>query len=187
MLKVSGFSLLEMLISIILSSLIIIGCNSFYVQLQTNIMQYNQKIQLRNTIHQTLIGVTKDIRRAGFIANDPMKMTTKALEINSQQNCIIIRYDNEIRNDWIYDPFYKKSSDIFAYRYHKNNLEYKTGTLDCQGSNWEKLFDPSKFKITRFVIKQRTNSIEILLAAELINNKQINYQITKIVKNENLF
>lgn len=187
MLKVAGFSLLEMLIGIVLSSLIVIGCSSFYVQLQTNIIQYSQTIQLRNNVHQALVGLAKDIRRAGFIANDPAKMTAKALDINAQQNCVIIRYDSEIRNDWIYNLSNKKASDIFAYRYHKNNLEYKVAALDCQDPNWEKLFDPAKYKVTHFVIKPINNGIEISLAAELIKNKHINYQVIKIVKNENLF
>lgn len=187
MLKVSGFSLLEMLMSIALSSVVIIGCTSFYAQLQTNIMQYYQRINLQKNVDSAMIGLTKDIKRAGFIANDPSKIKMKALEINHQQNCIIIRYDSEIRHDWVYNPIYKNNSDVFTYRYRKNNLEYKTGAVNCQGANWEKLFDPTEFKVTRFVIKQRTNSIEILLAAELLNNKKINYQVTKIIKNENLF
>lgn len=188
MLKLSGFTLLEMLISIALSGLIIIGCSSFYTHLQTNIMQYYRRVRLEQNVKHALIGLSKDIRRAGFIANDPQKMKTKAIEINQQQNCIIIRYDSEIRHDWIYNSADIKNSDVFTYRYHKNNLEYRTGAIDCQdGTNWEKLFDPAEFKVTRFIIKQKNNTIKLSLAVELKKYKQINYQITKIIKNENLF
>lgn len=187
MLKVSGFSLVEMLISIALSSLIILGCYTFYVQLQTYIIQNYQRIRLEQNVQYAIAGLAKDIRRAGFIANSPTKMKTKALEINQQRNCIIIRYDSEIRHDWVHNPLKIKNSDVFSYRFHKNNLEYKTGSINCQGSNWEKLFDPAEFKVTHFSITQRANAIELSLDVELINNQQINYHMTKIIKNENLF
>lgn len=188
MLKLSGFTLLEMLLSIALSSLIIIGSSSFYTQLQTNTMQYHRRARLEQNVKHAVIGLSKDIRRAGFIANNPQKIKMKAIEINQEQNCIIIRYDSEIRHDWIYSSSDIKNADVFTYRYYKNNLEYKTGAIDCQeGTNWEKLFDPTEYKVTHFTIKQKSNYIELSLKVELKKNQQINYQLTQIIKNENLF
>ncbi|KFA59624.1 hypothetical protein A9G34_08040 [Gilliamella sp. Choc4-2] len=185
MLKTSGFSLLEMLISVMLSSLIIIGSASFYSQLQINSQKYYQMMHLQQTINHALSGLSKDIKRAGFIANHPTSTKVKAIEINQQQNCIIIRYDSKSRHEWVYDSIHLNNSDIFTFRYYKNNLEYKTGAIDCQGTNWQRIFDPAEIRITKFLIKQQTHTIKIFLAAELKKHEQIKYEITKIIKNEN--
>ncbi|OCG15288.1 hypothetical protein A9G29_09500 [Gilliamella sp. Fer2-1] len=187
MLKVSGYSLLEMLIGLVLSSLIVIGMTAFYVKLQTNIMQYYQKIRLQQAIDFGLAGLKKDIKRAGFIANDPKKMTDKAIEIKERAKCIILRYDSEIRNSWVWNRANPTKSDVFTYRYKENNIAYRTGSLDCFGSKWENLFDSNEIKITHFAIRQLPNAISLSINAELRKNKQIKYYVTEIIKNENLF
>ena len=66
MLKELGFSLLEMLISITLTSMIIISATSFYYQLQQNTLHYYQITRLQQAVEQALIGLSKDIKRAGL-------------------------------------------------------------------------------------------------------------------------
>ncbi|SCC10190.1 prepilin peptidase-dependent protein [Gilliamella intestini] len=187
MLKTAGYSLFEMLISIVLSSLIIMGMTSFYIQLQTNNMQYYQKTRLQQAIDLGLAGMKKDIKRAGFIANDPKKITTKAIEVNEKMKCIILRYDSEIRNSWVWNEFNPTKSDVFTYRYKGNNIAYRTGSLNCLGNKWENVFDSNEIKITYFQIKQLHDTIELSIAAELRKNKQIKYYTTEIIKNENRF
>ncbi|WP_085247510.1 prepilin peptidase-dependent protein [Gilliamella mensalis] len=187
MLKASGYSLFEMLIGILLSSLIVLGMTSFYIQLQASIIQYYQKTRLQQAIELGLAGMKKDIKRAGFIANDPNKMTAKAIEIDKQSKCIILRYDSEIRNSWVWDRFSPMSSDVFTYRYKENNIAYRTGSIDCFGSKWENLFDSNQIKVTDFTIKQLPHAISLSVTAELRKNKQIKYHITEIIKNENRF
>ena len=186
MLKELGFSLLEMLISITLTSLIVIGVTSFYYQLQQNTLHYYQITHLQQAVEQALVGLSKDIKRAGFIADDLNKMKNNALEIVRSQNCIIIRYDSEIRHDWVYDQWNLNNSDIFTYRFKNNNVEYRTGAVNCKETKWEKLFDPAEIKITKFDIKQKKNTIELSIGAELKKQKHVKYQVTKIIKNENL-
>ena len=186
MLKELGFSLLEMLISITLTSMIIISATSFYYQLQQNTLHYYQITRLQQAVEQALIGLSKDIKRAGFIADDPHKMKNNALEIVNAQNCMIIRYDSEIRHDWVYDPWNLNNSDIFTYRFKNNNVEYKTGAVNCKETKWEKLFDPAEIKVTKFDIKQKNNTIELSIGAEMKKQKHVKYQVTKIIKNENL-
>lgn len=186
MLKELGFSLLEMLISITLTSLIVIGVTSFYYQLQQNTLHYYQITHLQQAVEQALVGLSKDIKRAGFIADYSNKMKNNALEIVRSQNCIIIRYDSKIRHDWVYDQWNLNNSDIFTYRFKNNNVEYRTGAVNCKETKWEKLFDPAEIKITKFDIKQKNNTIELSIGAELKKQKHVKYQVTKIIKNENL-
>ena len=185
MLKQNGFSLFEMLLSISISSLIFIGTSTFYSKLQFVLLQQNLNIHLQKNIHQGVASFAKDLKRAGFIANHPEKMKKLAIEINTLANCYIFRYDSEIRNDWVYDRLNPTNSDIFVYRFYKNNLEYKVGAANCEGSNWEKIFDPNDIKITQFSVKQQSNHFEVTISAELKNNNKIKYQTVTIIKNEN--
>lgn len=187
MLKQNGFSLFEIMLSIAFSSLIFIGITSFYSKLQSILLEKNLHIHLEKNIHQGLVSITKDLKRAGFIANSPEKMKQYPIEINTSNKCYIFRYDSEIRNDWIYDRNAPSKSDIFAYRFYKNNLEYKVGSISCEGVNWEKLFDPHDIKITQFLIKQQNNYFVINIRAQLKKNKKITYQTVTIIKNENPF
>ncbi|WP_279083971.1 prepilin peptidase-dependent protein [Gilliamella apis] len=187
MLKQNGFSLFEILLSMAFSSLIFIGITSFYSKLQAILLEKNLHIHLEKNIHQGLVSIAKDLKRAGFIANQPEKMKKLAIEINTLANCYIFRYDSEIRNDWVYDRLNPTNSDIFVYRFYKNNLEYKVGAANCEGSNWEKIFDPHDIKITQFSIKQQNNYYVINIAAQLKKNKKIIYQTVTIIKNENPF
>ncbi len=187
MLKQAGFSLLEMLLSITLSSLIFIAVTEYYFQIQAHTLQYYRAIHLQQTVQQALFGIAKDIKRAGFIANDPSKPNKTALAIINEKNCIIIRYDSQIRHDWIDDASAMNNADSFVYRFINNNIEYKTGATACNEPKWEKLFDPAEIKVTTFHLKQQANSIEIVLAAELKQHQQVKYQISKIVRNENFY
>ncbi|KES14512.1 hypothetical protein GASC598P17_001040, partial [Gilliamella apis SCGC AB-598-P17] len=65
MLKQNGFSLFEILLSIAFSSLIFIGITSFYSKLQTILLEKNLHIHLEKNIHQGLVSITKDLKRAG--------------------------------------------------------------------------------------------------------------------------
>ncbi|MDF7670195.1 prepilin peptidase-dependent protein [Orbaceae bacterium ESL0721] len=183
--KAGGYSLFEMLISITLSASLIIAITSLYPQLQIETIHHYQQYRLEQSIQNAMAGVTKDLKRAGFIANDPTKISEKAVELNSRGDCITIRYDSEIRGKWVYHPTTKQNSDIFSYRYKKDSVEYKTDTVDCNGGNWEKLLDPKEIKVTHFAIKLNHNYSEIILHAELKKNSAINYQYRNIVKNEN--
>lgn len=183
-----GFSLVEMLLALILSSMLIINIVTFYSQYHVNVIRIYQKNRLEESVNQTLIGLTKDIKRAGFLAKVDILTNygERPIEINKANDCIIIRYDFTGIGKWRNNETKPKDSDIFAYRYKNNNLEYQTGITHCQGTGWEKLFDSREIKLTFFKIKQHPHFIEVSLSATLKKYVSITYSLTKYVKTENL-
>lgn len=182
---IRGFSLLEMLFALALTSMLIMGIMTFYPKFQLNIIRIYHQNRLEETVNQGLSGVIKDIKRAGFIANELSSITEPAININLSKNCIIIRYDSNRTGKWRNDRVNPKNSDIFVYRYYKNNLEYQTGSTNCKGSGWEKLFDANEVKLDAFQIKQYRHYVEIKLTASLKKYSTINYSVTQYVKTEN--
>lgn len=180
-----GFSLLEMLLALVLTSIIVISAMSFYPKFQMSIMRIYQQNRLEETTHQAITGLIKDIKRAGFIAGNPDNITQNAIEINPAKNCIILRYDAESTGKWRYNPQDPKTSDIFAYRYKNSNVEYQTGIIHCDGSGWEKLFDSAEVKITRLQFKQYNHYIAVELMVSLRAHSTITYHLIQYVKHEN--
>lgn len=182
----TGFTLLEMLLCLILTSLLMMIIMAFYPKLQTDTIQFYQQYRLQETINQTLSGLIKDIKRAGFLANhlDNLKKTAILIEDNNQ--CIIIRYDLHRSGEWREDKHNLNSSDIFVYRYANNNVVYRLGIPHCYGQGWEKLFDNNEVDVTLFEIYQRVHFIEIRLTAQIKGNHSITHSRIHYVKTENL-
>ncbi|WP_392553247.1 prepilin peptidase-dependent protein [Orbus wheelerorum] len=182
-----GFSLFEMLLNLALTSLIIISIISFYPKFHLTIIQIYQQHRLEVVTHQALSGLIKDIRRAGFIANSQDVITKPAIEINSDGNCIILRYDTTNSGKWRYYLYDPASSDVFAYRYHKNSLDAQSGINHCRNTStrWEKLFDPNEVKIINFQARQHSNYTELNITVQLKHFPAIRYQTTNYVKNSN--
>lgn len=185
MLKQSGFSLFEVLICLMIASLILIGTSQCYQQLQMRLSDDYLKSHLQQTVHQALAGLSKDIKRAGFTHHISTEIKFKPIEINDRQDCIVIRYDSGLGDNGSRKSLYSTYFDVFTFRYHQNNLEYKHAATKCDGLNWQRLFDPNDVNVTQFSIKQRSQTIEIKLTAELKKHAHIQYNLTKIIKNEN--
>lgn len=182
---IRGFSLLEMLFSLLLTSMLLMSLMTFYPKFQLDILKLYQQNRLEDSVNQALSGLIKDIKRAGFIADTLDKVAGRAIEINSLNNCIIIRYDSSITGMWrnnIRDP---KNSDIFVYRFYKNNLEYQVGVNHCKGTGWEKLFDNNEVKVHSLYIKQHNHYIVINMTASLKKHSSISYSVVRYVKTEN--
>lgn len=182
-----GFSLFEMLIALLINSIIIVSIISFYPQLHTAIMRVYLTNLLEEITEQTLAGLIKDLRRAGFIANSLTTVSKKAIEINAAGNCLILRYDVTGRGEWRDLPYDQQNSDIFTYRYNKHNLEYQPSFANCNNTamRWEKLFDPNEVYVNQFQLKQYPLYTRIDISLQLKHYPFIQYQTTHYVKHYN--
>lgn len=182
-----GFSLFEMLLALVITSLLIICITRFYSQFHIEVSLKLQRDRLEEATHQALSGLIKDIKRAGYIANSPATIVQPAIEIDSSGTCIIIRYDSVSSGRWRYEMHEPQLSDVFAYRYTKHNLESQTGVLNCKSSStrWEKLFDPNEIIITKFKLKKQLYYTELHIAVVSKRTSAINYQVNYYIKNEN--
>ena len=180
-----GFSLVELLFALAISSLLMFGAMSFYPALQQDVLLIYQQNRMQETVNQAFAGLIKDVKRAGFIANDPALITEQSIEISAKNDCIITRYDAESTGKWRYFPLDSKNSDIFAYRYNKNNLEYRVGVPNCIGTGWEKLFDPDEIKVMQFSVEQHVGYIELNISTALTKRTSSLFKLTQLVGNIN--
>lgn len=182
----AGFSLIEMLLAIILTSILMIVIMAFYPKMQVDSLIFYQQYRLEESVNQVLSGLIKDIKRAGFIANQLTNLTKSPIVISNDKQCIMIRYDLYRRGEWREDKYNKNDSDIFVYRYYQKNIVYRLGIPNCKGQDWERLFDSNEIEVTRFKILFYSHFVAIDLSVRLKSNNFITYSTTHYVKTENI-
>lgn len=154
----NGFSLFEVLMSLVLGSLLMLVLLHFYPLLFQSAQVFKAKHQLQLEADSILDKITKDLYRAGFVAQDPKFISEPIFSF--QNHCLIVLYDLE-RNGKMSLGEENSDSDRFAYRLVDQNLEYKRGAKSCSGVNWYKLNDPEKFFVSDFKIIERAYSYQI--------------------------
>lgn len=98
-----GLTLLELMVSLALSSFLLVVILIFYGQTQRQNQSLLQQLQLQAEVHKVLQVIAKDIRRAGFrAANEKVRSNNLILfelpgshpSINiAHQNCVLFFYD----------------------------------------------------------------------------------------------
>lgn len=193
----SGFTLIEVLISLALGSLLLAMVISLYV---INVGASNKAFthsRLRTDL-QALVGVMEgDIRRAGSGGSDFMVGTAKNKLIDSvsvsSQICIVYSYNYN-------NAVAAITSHIMGFRYSSSahSLQFGRG-LDVEAANcynsgsWVNLTDPNFLKVTElsFVESIASNaqstmrSVEIKVTAELITNSDYSHQVITQVQVRN--
>ena len=72
----------------------------FYPKMQMDSLIFYQQYRLEESVNQVLSGLIKDIKRAGFIANQLTNLTKSPIVISNDKQCIMIRYDLYRRGEW---------------------------------------------------------------------------------------
>ncbi|MCD1125110.1 prepilin peptidase-dependent protein [Jinshanibacter sp. LJY008] len=157
-----GFSLAEMLMAMLISSMMIVSVAAMYPALQRQSLTLYRLYRLEQTMGQVLMAIAKDLRRAGFLFKEGKERVSEALFIGQHSqsvagSCLIIRYD--LNHNGVIDSVDSATSEHFAYRWLNNSIEQHRSAKDCQGNGWEKLLDPAEIVITHFSVRSGGHSL----------------------------
>ncbi|EJD6507959.1 prepilin peptidase-dependent protein [Providencia rettgeri] len=186
-----GFTLIEMLIAIVISSFVCVAAmNSIPAIFKQTYRAYFQ-YQLDREVRQVLLNMEKDIRRIGYCSSahctgEPIKISAKFLsKINN--SCIIFAYDQDLSGQWENIKSKKTETDYFSYRFNGEKLESNRNVRNCDGTRWQSLFDPNVVKVKRlsFNLLKNKRILEVFLAVEtrLLPNQVFNYQFAVFLRN----
>lgn len=193
----SGFTLIEVLISLALGCLLLAMVIGLYV---TNVGASNKGFthsRLRTDVQALVSIMEDDIRRAGSGGRHFMVGSAKNKLIDSvssgTQNCIIYSYNYN-------NAVTAMASHVMGFRYSPRAYSVQFGQgLDIEAANcyssgrWVNLTDPDFLKVTElsFVESIASNaqatmrSVEIKITAELITNRDYNHQVTTRIQVRN--
>ncbi|TEW50649.1 prepilin-type N-terminal cleavage/methylation domain-containing protein [Psychromonas algicola] len=186
--KTLGFTLVELLISLLLGSLLLVMLIGLYVNSVSASAKALQFSRLRTELQGMLALMESDIRRAGYGGSEYRvgKDRNKVFDIlnTETQKCIIYAYNYKLAESI-------SSSYFMGFRYSTatKNLQFgskvDTQAINCFSSgSWVKLNDPDFLKITSLsfiestaVIGQTTKrSVDIAIAGELTTNSDYKYK-----------
>lgn len=148
-----GFTLLEMLIAMVISSLMMVSFAAIYPVLQHQSQSLYRLYRLEQSLRQVLRTIEKDIKRAGFSYAQKAISVEKGIKIgahpqSAKNSCVLIVY--ELNYNEIIDSSSSDKAEQFGYRWVSGGIEQYRGAKDCGGTGWDKLLDPSEIVVTNF-------------------------------------
>lgn len=149
-----GFSLLEVLIAMAISSVLLLGASRFLPALQRGVLAQMQQQTLEEEVWQRLFTVVKHLQRAGYCADD--NCGSEALQIAQQGQCVIARWDGDSNGVWQTSPV--DEADSIGFRLRSGVLETLRGAASCEGKGWDKMTDPALLTVTDFHVERRSRS-----------------------------
>ncbi len=185
--KQHGFTLIELMISLLIGLLLMLGLTTFLANGITSNNQILQAIQLNQEMRAIMTLISRDLRRAGYWANaattgNPFQTITIQ---NSPNPCILFSYD---RND---------SGSLVA----PNNVKYgyiwnsgavwmrSNGAGDCSfnTTNWEALNDATVVTIGAPIIttSSANGTITIQFSGQLNHSANVKQTLTEVIQLEN--
>lgn len=179
-----GYSLLEMLVSLLLTGLLVSGVMMFHLTLKQNYLKASSQLFLDNQLRALLSTMAKEIRRAGFHLDETTEGAS--VMIAHAGRCFTLDYNSS--HDTSEPPQHIAAElitrTVKSYRYADHNIELKLSER-CDGSGWRKLFDPHEVQITEFSISKQAHYYQVILAGVLMQQPVIKQQFTWLVKSEN--
>lgn len=158
--KQKGFTLLEATLAMSIGSLLMLAVAQLLPALRGQTQGSVRLFRLEQLLGQALFNVEKDLRRAGFCAGicDGPALTLTGSESSP---CLTLAYDVNRNGRW--EQGEGQEAEFFSYRLRNGALEVQTGRPRCQGSRWEKLFDPGEVTVTGFQVRQEGEGALYLL------------------------
>ncbi|WP_435927678.1 prepilin peptidase-dependent protein [Dryocola sp. BD613] len=162
-LKQRGFTLLETLIAMALSSIILSGAGRLFPALQRGVLLQYQKENLRESLWQLAFGIGKHLQRAGYCHGE---CSGKGLTLLKRGECVLVQWDINSNGQW--EPAGHAEAEATGFRLHNGSLETLKGAAACEGSGWEKITDPESVAIKHFSVSRLArNSWQPLLEIKL--------------------
>lgn len=161
--KEQGFSLLEVLIAMAISSVLLLGAARFLPALQRESLTGTRKLALEDEIWLRVFTVAKHLQRAGYCHGS---CTGEGLEIVGQGDCIIVQWDANSNGIWDREPV--KESDQIGFRLKEHVLETLRGATSCEGKGWDKVTNPDAIIIDTFqVVRQDVSGFSPVLTVNM--------------------
>lgn len=158
--KQAGFSLLEMLVALALSSVLLVGAGRVLPALQRQNLQTLMRLQLHEEIQLMMATLQKAVIRAGYCKG---KCGGAGLRIAGSGRCFLVRWDENSNGVW--EGTGSAESDFYGYRFRQGSLEMQRGVDNCDGSGWERLNDPATVSLSDFQIVQNEKQIRLAITA----------------------
>lgn len=167
-----GFTLLEMLIAMALSSIVLLGAGKLFPALQHSVLLQYQKEAHHESLWQLAFSLGKTLQRTGYCHGT---CVGEALTLRQRGACVLVQWDANSNGRW--EPSGHVNTEVTGFRLRNSSLETLKGAASCEGNGWERVSDPEVMIISHFSVTRRARQaekplLEINLQAALKNGTQ---------------
>ncbi|EMX2205822.1 prepilin peptidase-dependent protein [Enterobacter hormaechei] len=141
-----GFSLLEVLIAMTISSILLLSTSRFLPGLQRGVLLQSGQQELEDEVWQRLFAIGKQFQRAGYCAGH---CQGQGMIIGRQGRCAIVLWDANSNGQW---DSTASENDSTGFRLESGSLETLRGATSCDDKGWDKLTDPDQVLIEQFMV-----------------------------------
>lgn len=182
--KQRGFSLVEVLIAMAISSVLLLSTARFLPALHMASLHQTQQQALEEEVWQRLLTVSRHLQRAGFCRG-----ACTGESITLENRCVLVRWDGNLNGVWEAAP--PANADVTGFRLSNGALETQRGATTCTGKGWEKMTDPEFLIVDEFSVQRHNVSgfapeFVMLLAAHLKSRPEAQVEAHYSVTGHNL-
>ncbi|MBD8106948.1 prepilin peptidase-dependent protein [Erwinia persicina] len=180
--KSQGFTLLETLIALAVSSILMVGAMRTLPQLQSQNLRLMLRAQLYEELQQMMHTLEKAVRRAGYCHGRCQGIGMQGIRVAS--GCLLVRWDENSNGQW--EAAGHENSEVWGYRLRASSLEAQRGVTECQGSGWERLNDPRTSGISAFQVIRSGRQVKVMLSGFTYRFPDIRLDLEHWLTAENL-
>ena len=192
-----GFSLVELLVVLLLSSLLLAMVISLYVTGVSTGSKSLHYSRLRTDLQSLMVMLETDIRRAGYSGGEGSYLVgvngNKSIDINSSKDCIVYYY-NHNNSETV------ESSNKMAFSLKGGAIKFKSGVdpiannVCAQVNGWTNISDLNFVKINTLFFSETVTSsasatlrnVEIELTGELVSDSDYQHSVASRVQIRNI-
>lgn len=180
--QTTGFTLLEVLVALCVSSLLLLGSLGLFPAMQRNVLQQYQCSNARESVWQLAYRIGKHLQRAGYCQGI---CTMQPLQIEPGGRQVLIQWQAP-------GHAYRSSAQYerTGYRLHQGDLQILKHIRESGHAIWESISDPGQVTLTHFSVtrQSRRNQPPLLVIMLVARQKQgaSLIQIRHVVRGENL-
>jgi len=193
--KITGFSLIELLIALSLGSLLLAMVIGLYVSCVSTGSMNLKMSRLRSDLQSIVALIETDIRRAGYGGSEYLVGVTgsKTIDINSSNDCIVYYYNHN-------NSLSLQSSNKVSLRLQNGSVKLKSGVAKVADevcadvTGWTAISDTKLIKITQLTFSETVisnvlttqRSVKLEITGELLSDSSYSYSISTRVKVRNI-
>ena len=191
--SIRGFSLLEMLLVVVISSLALGSLSAFLVQSHRALQAVNQPLRLQSTVETALQALSQEMRRAGYhhFSAHPSYFQQSTLPMiwrdDLHQLGLIYQDPNQPSSSAYFHLVYTLDGNrLIACEKRANKpLTLSAAAKSTRDSLCYSVFDPNALTVTQFVAHQESHGSAALwrITLQVVDsrNEQFDYTLTRTV------
>jgi prepilin peptidase dependent protein B len=181
-LRQNGFTLIELMIALLISSIILVSLTSIYNSTIISSVKAHRTAQLSQQLQAAMELMAREIRRAGYWANaandvstgqnnNPFMAVGADISINADNNCILFSYDQN--GNGAQSALNTANEDErYGFRLMNGAIQWRpsSAAFSCTAAanTWEDLTDTNIVTITNLVFTLTSRSVAVGASSEIL-------------------